>query len=106
MKSVTFKFWITLEFSRRHCNLKPKRFDFCIENKLIDRTCPFHYQRLGLFGLLEEIDIKSSVAFLKCFSILSFPSVVHQIKKSVCNSQDCLNETMKVSQDKTGNYKK
>ena len=44
MKSVTFKFWITLEFSRRHCNLKPKRFDFCIEYKRIDRTCPFYYQ--------------------------------------------------------------
>ena len=69
MKSVTLKFWVTLEFSRRHCNLKPKRFDFCIEYKPIDRTCPFHYQRLELFGLLEEIGIKSSVAFLKCFSI-------------------------------------
>ena len=69
MKSVTFKFWVTLEFSRRHCNLKPKRFDFCIEYKPIDRTCPFHYQRLELFGLLEEIGNKSSVAFLKCFSI-------------------------------------
>ena len=69
MKSVTFKFWVFLEFSRRHCNLKPKRFNFCIEYKPIDRTCPFHYQRLELFGLLEEIGIKSSVAFLKCFSI-------------------------------------
>ena len=35
MKSVTFKFWVTLEFSRRHCNLKPKRFDFCIEYKIV-----------------------------------------------------------------------
>ena len=69
MKSVTFKFWVTLEFSRRHYNLKPKRFDFCIEYKPTDRTCPFHYQRLQLLGLLEEIGIKSSVAFLKCFSI-------------------------------------
>ena len=69
MKSVTFKFGVTLEFSRRHCNLKPKRFDFCIKYKPIDRTCPFHYQRLELFGLLEEICIKSSFAFLKCFSI-------------------------------------
>ena len=65
MKSVTFKFWVTLEFSRHHCNLKPKRFDFCIKYKPIDRTCPFHYQRLELFGLMEEIGIKSSVAFLK-----------------------------------------
>ena len=72
MKSVTFKFWITLEFSRRNCNLKPKRFDFCIEYKRIDRTCPFHYQRLELFCLLEEIGIKSNVAFLKCSSILCF----------------------------------
>ena len=70
MKSVTFKFWVTVEFSRRHCNLKPNRFDFCIEYKPTDRTCPFHYQRLELFGLLEEIGIKSSVAFFKCFSIL------------------------------------
>ena len=69
MKSVTFKFWLTLEFSRRHCNLKPKRFDFCIEYKPIDRTYSFHYQRLELFGLLEEIGIQSSVVFLKCFSI-------------------------------------
>ena len=71
MISVTFKFWVTLEFARRHCNLKPKRFDFCIEYKPIDRTYPFHYQRLELFGLLEEIGItcKSIVAFLKCFSI-------------------------------------
>ena len=42
--SVTLKLWVTLEFSRRHGNLKPKRFDVCIEYKLIDRTCPFHYQ--------------------------------------------------------------
>ena len=69
MKSVTFEFRVTVEFSRRHCNLKPKCFDFCIEYKPIDRTCPFHYQILKLFGLLEEIGIKSSVAFLKCFSI-------------------------------------
>ena len=71
MKSVTFKFWFTPEFSRRFCNLKPKRFDFYIEYKPTDRTCPFHYQWLELFGLLEEIGIKSSVAFLKYFSIVS-----------------------------------
>ena len=69
MKSVTFKFRVTFEFSRRHCNLKPTRFDFCMEYKPIDPTCPFYYQRLELFGLLKEIGIKSSVAFLKCFSI-------------------------------------
>ena len=73
MKSVTFKFWVTLEFSQRHCNLKPKGFDFCIEYKPTDRIwppgCPFHYQRLELFGLLEEIGIKSSVEFLKFFSL-------------------------------------
>ena len=54
--SVTFKFWVTLEFLRRHGNLKPKRFDFCFEYKPI----------------LEEIGIESSVAFLKCFSICLF----------------------------------
>ena len=69
MKSETFKFWVTLEFARRHGNLKPNRFDFCIEHKPVDQTCPFHYQWLELFGLLEKIGIKLSVAFLKCFSI-------------------------------------
>ena len=68
MKSVTFKFWVTLEFSRHHCNLKPKVLIFVSNtSQLIGR--PFHYQRLELFGLLEEIGIKSSVAFFKCFSI-------------------------------------
>ena len=70
MKSVTFKFWVTLEFSQCHCILKPKRFDFCIEYKLIDRIfVHFIINGLELFGLLEEIGIKSSVVFLKCFSI-------------------------------------
>ena len=82
MKSVTFKFWVTLEFLRRHCNLKPKHFDFCIEYKPADRTCPFHYQRLELFGLLEEICIKLSVAFLKCFSIQGIINVIIQLSKS------------------------
>ena len=70
--SVTFKFWVTLEFSRRHGNLMPKRFDFYIKCKPIDRTCPFQYHWLDLFGLLEEIGIESSVAFLKCFSIYKY----------------------------------
>ena len=67
MNSVTFEFWVILEFSQRHGNLKPKRFGFCIEYKPIDRTCPFHYQSLELFCLLEEIGIKSSIAFYKVF---------------------------------------
>ena len=87
MKSVTFKFWVTLEFLRRHCNLKPKCFDFCIEYKPTDRTCPFYYQRLELC-LLEEIGIKSSVAFLKCISIFqtTFCSIVawQTVSISVC----------------------
>ena len=66
--SVTFKFWVPLEFSRRHGDLKPKRFDFFIHCKPFDRICPFHYQWLELFGLLEEIYLESSVAFSKCFS--------------------------------------
>ena len=70
MKFVTFKFWVTLEFSRRHGNLKPKRFDFCIEYKPIDRTWTFDYQWLELFGLLEEIGIKSSIAFFKVFQYI------------------------------------
>ena len=64
------KFRVTLEFSRRHGNLKPKRFDILYRMQAIDRTCPFHYQCLELFGLLEEICIESSVEFLKCFSII------------------------------------
>ena len=67
---MTFKFGVTLKFSRRHCNLKPKRFDFFIEYKPADRTCPFHYQRLELFGLLEQIGIKLSVAFFKVFQYI------------------------------------
>ena len=39
--TVTFKYLVILEFSRRHGNLKPKRFDFCIEYKPVDRTCSF-----------------------------------------------------------------
>ena len=70
--SVTLKFWVTLEFSRSHGNLKPKRFKFRIEYNPFDRTCPFHYQWLELFGLLEENSIESNVAFLKCFSIFRF----------------------------------
>ena len=41
MNSVTFKFWVTLEFARRHGNLKPKCFDFCIEYKPVDRRVHF-----------------------------------------------------------------
>ena len=44
MNSVTFKFGVSFEFARRHGNLKPKRFDFGIEHKPVDQTCPFHYQ--------------------------------------------------------------
>ena len=63
--SVTFKFCVTLEFSWHHGNPKPKRFDFYIKYKPVDRTCPFHYHWLELFGL----GIESCVAFLKSFSI-------------------------------------
>ena len=59
--SVTSKFFVTLKFSRRHGYLRPKHFDFCIEYKPIDRACQFHYHWLGLFGLLEEIGIESSI---------------------------------------------
>ena len=69
--SVTFKFWATLELFRRHGNHKPKRFDFCIEYKLIYRTLTFHYQWLKIFSLLEETDIGSSIAFLKSLSIFA-----------------------------------
>ena len=90
MKSVTFKFWVTLEFSRPHGNLKPKRFDFCIEYKPADRTWPFHYQWLELFGLLEEIGIKSSVAFLKCFSIYFVCKILQKISFELYCISSCL----------------
>ena len=61
---VTFKVWVTLEFLWHHGNFKPKCFDFCIKYKPIDWTCQFHYHWLDIFGLLEEIGIESSVAFL------------------------------------------
>ena len=63
---VTFKFWAALELFRRHGNRKPKRFDFGIKYMSIDKTgktLEFHYQWLNIFGLLEETDIESSVAF-------------------------------------------
>ena len=41
--SVIFEFWFTLDGLRRHGNLKPRRFHFCIEYEPIDRTCQFHY---------------------------------------------------------------
>ena len=44
MNSVAFKCWVTLEFSRRHGNLKPKRFDFCIKYKPIDRVLSYLYR--------------------------------------------------------------
>ena len=68
--SVTFIFWVTLEFSRRNGNLKPKRFDFCIEYKSTVLICQYHYQSLELFGLLEEIGNESSVAFVKVFQYI------------------------------------
>ena len=61
LEKPTHKNWVTLEFSRHHGNLKPKRFDFCIEYKPFDRTCQLHYHWLGLFGLLEEINIESCI---------------------------------------------
>ena len=61
---ATFKFWATLELFRHHDNHKPNPFDFGIEYKSIDRTLQFHYRWLETFGLLEETDIESSVAFL------------------------------------------
>ena len=68
--SVTFKFLATLELFWHHGNYKLKRFDIGIENKSIDRTFQFHYQWLEIFGILEETDIESCVAFLKSLSIL------------------------------------
>ena len=67
--SVTFKFWVTLEFIRRHGKRQIKHFDFDVENKPNGRTCKFQYQWLEIVGRLEEIYIETSIAFLKCCSI-------------------------------------
>ena len=80
---MTFQYWVArYEFSLRHVNLKPKCFDFCVECKPIDRTCPFHYQWLELFGLLEEIGIESSVAF---FLMCSVYEVLHACDHVICS---------------------
>ena len=63
-------FGLLLDFRDVTVTLSQNVLIFCIEYKPIDRTCPFHYQRLELFGLLEEIGIKSSVAYLKYFTIV------------------------------------
>ena len=61
--TVNFKFRVSLEFFRRHVNLKQKRFDFCVEYKPTGRICQFHYHWLDIFGLLEETATESSIAF-------------------------------------------
>ena len=58
-----------LDLFWRHGKRKIKHFDFDVEYKPNGRTCKFQYQRLEMFGRLEEICIEASVAFLKCFSI-------------------------------------
>ena len=78
--SVTFKFWATLELFRRHGNHKPKRFGFGIEHKSNDRAIQFHYQWLEIFGLLEETDIESGVAFLKSLSIVLLEFSLYNIR--------------------------
>ena len=65
MNSVTFKFWVTLEFSRRHGNLKTKRFHFISNTSQLIGPVHFIIWSSGRI----KIGIKSSVAFLKCFSI-------------------------------------
>ena len=61
-----------------NCTPVGRASDFCdvtatiSQNVLIlvsNATCQFHYHWLDIFGLLEEIDIKTSVAFFKYFSI-------------------------------------
>ena len=44
MLSVTFKFWITLEFFRRLANRRIKHYDFGVEYKPNGRTCKFQDQ--------------------------------------------------------------
>ena len=80
MQLCNFGIWVTQEFLRRHGNRKPKRFDVCIKCKPINWTCQFHHQRLDIFGLLEEIDKESGVAFLKSFSIyITHNHAVHSL---------------------------
>ena len=51
-------FVLPLNFRDITVTLSQNVLIFCIENKPVDRTCPFHYRWLELFGLLEEIGIK------------------------------------------------
>ena len=64
MNSVTFKFWVTLEYLRRHGNLKPNVLIFVSNTSQLIGLVHFiinDWNYLELFGLLEEIGIKSNV---------------------------------------------
>ena len=81
MLSVTFQFWVTLEVILCQGKRQIKRFDFGIKYKPNGRTWPFQSQWLEIFGLLEEIYIEASVAFLKSFSIYNTTldgSILHE----------------------------
>ena len=66
--SVTIKYWVTLEFLRRHGNLKPKRFDFCIEYKPVKRT--FIINDWNYLVFWKKLTLNQ--VFLKCFSIHTY----------------------------------
>ena len=86
---MTFKFWVTLDFFRRHGKRQIKHFDFGVEYKPNGRTCKFQYHWLEIFGHLEEIYIEASVVFLKYFSIVLNISAIKvgpiHINTFICN---------------------
>ena len=42
--SVTFQFWVNVEFIRRHGKRRINNFDFGVEYKPNGQTCKFQYQ--------------------------------------------------------------
>ena len=69
----------TLKLFRRHCNHKPKLFDVGIEYKSIDKTF--------IFGLLEETNIESSIAFLKSLCIFYTQIAIMDTPKKISKGQ-------------------
>ena len=64
---MIFQFWVILELIGSHGKRQIKHFDFGVDYKRNGWTYHFQYQLLEIFGLLEEIYIEASVAFLKYF---------------------------------------
>ena len=77
--SVTFKIWVTLEFSQHHGNLKPKRFSFVSNTSQLIGLVHFIINDCNYLVLWKKL---ASVAFLKCFSILKRAIYTYVIYKT------------------------